>query len=52
MFNLKQYSNTQINDTNSYYRAYYCGVHDLWLEYADGEITMTKITYGKIFGEP
>ena len=52
MFNLKQYSNTQINDTNSYYRAYYCGVHDLWLEYSDGEITMTKITYGNIFGEP
>ena len=52
MFNLKQYSNTQINDTNYYYRAYYCGVHDLWLEYGDGEITMTKITYGNIFGEP
>lgn len=52
MFNLKQYSNTQINDTNYYYRAYYCGVHDLWLEYSDGEITMTKITYGNIFGEP
>lgn len=52
MFNLKQYSNTQINDTNFYYRAYYCGVHDLWLEYNDGEITMTKITYGSIFGEP
>lgn len=52
MFNLKQYSNTQINDTNFYYRAFYCGVHDLWLEYGDGEITMTKITYGSIFGEP
>lgn len=52
MFNLKQYSNTQINDTNFYYRAFYCGVHDLWLEYSDGEITMTKITYGSIFGEP
>ncbi len=52
MFNLKQYSNTLINDTNVYYRAYYCGIHDLWLEYADGEITMTKITYGSIYGEP
>ncbi|MBS4880176.1 MAG: hypothetical protein KH138_07735 [Firmicutes bacterium] len=52
MFNLKQYSNTEINDTNSYYRAYYCGVHDLWLEYGNGEITMAKITYGNIFGEP
>lgn len=52
MFNLKRYLNTEINDTNSYYRAYYCGVHDLWLEYGDGEITMTKITYGNLFGEP
>lgn len=52
MFNLKPYSNTQINDTNSYYRAYYCGVHDLWLEYGNGEITMTKISYSDIFGGP
>lgn len=50
MFNLKKYANTAIDDTNYYYRAYNCGVHDLWLEYADGEITMVKITYGNVFG--
>ena len=50
MFNLKKYANTDINDTNYYYRAYNCGVHDIWLEYSDGLITMTKITYGEIFG--
>ena len=49
MFNLKRYSNTIINDTGYYYRAYACGVHDLWLEYSDGEITMTKISYGTAF---
>ena len=52
MFNLKRYSNTEINDTNFYYRAFYCGVHDIWLEYTENEITMAKITYGSIFGEP
>ena len=50
MFNLKRYENTTINDTNCYYRAYDCGVHDLWLEYGDGKITMVKISYGSIFG--
>ena len=51
MFNLKKYSNTNINDTGSYYRAFYCGVNDLWLEYNDSEITMTKISYGSVFDE-
>ena len=51
MFNLKKYSNTNINDTGAYYRAYACGVNDLWLEYSDGEITMTKISYGTVFSE-
>lgn len=51
MFNLKRYSNTNINDTGTYYRAFYCGVNDLWLEYADGEITMVKISYGSVFDE-
>lgn len=49
MFNLKEYLNTVINDTGYYYRAYACGVHDLWLKYSDGEITMTKISYGTVF---
>lgn len=51
MFNLKKYSNTNINDTGLYYRAFYCGVNDLWLEYNDSEITMTKISYGSVFDE-
>lgn len=49
MFNLKTYANTKINDTNSFYRVYNCGVNDIWLEYGDGKITLTKISYGKIF---
>lgn len=49
MFHLKKYANTLINDTNFYYRASNCGVHDLWLEYGDGTITMAKITYGSLF---
>ena len=49
MSNLKRYSNTIINDPGDYYRAYACGIHDLWLGYSDGEITMTKISYGTAF---
>lgn len=49
MFNLKEYSNTTISDTNSYYRAHNCGVNDVWIEYADGQITMTKISYSPLF---
>lgn len=49
MFNLKKYANTTINDTGFYYRAYNCGVHDLWLEYDDAEISMVKISYSSLF---
>ncbi len=52
MFNLKKYSNTEVNDTGSYYRAYNCGVHDIWIGYEDGEITMVKISYGDMFEQP
>lgn len=50
MFNLSKNANTTINDTNSFYRAYNCGVHDLWIQYGDGKITLTKISYGDVFG--
>lgn len=49
MFNLKANYNTVIKDTNSYYRAYNCGVNDIWIEYEDGLITLTKISYGDVF---
>lgn len=49
MFNLSKNANTTINDTNSFYRAYNCGVHDLWIQYGDGKITLTKISYGGVF---
>ena len=52
MFNLSKYKNTEINDTGSYYRAYYCGVHDIWIGYEDGKITMVKISYGDLFEQP
>lgn len=51
MFNLEKYENTEINDTNTAYRAYHCGVHDLWLFYEDGKITLTKISYSPLFGD-
>lgn len=50
MFNLSKNANTTINDTNNFYRAYNCGVHDLWIQYGDGKITLTKISYGDVFG--
>lgn len=49
MFNLSKNANTTINDTNSFYRAFNCGVHDLWIQYGDGKITLTKISYGNVF---
>ena len=52
MFNLSKYKNTEINDTGSYYRAYYCGVHDIWIGYENGKITMVKISYGDVFERP
>lgn len=50
MFNLSKNANTTINDTNSFYRAYNCGVHDLWVQYSEGKITLTKVSYGDVFG--
>lgn len=49
MFGLKKYANTMINDTGLYYRAFNCGVNDIWIEYTDSIIKMVKISYGTVF---
>lgn len=49
MFNLKKYANTEITDTGTSYRAYNCGIHDLWVQYEGNQITLTQISYGDLF---
>lgn len=46
MFNLSRYSNTTESDNNVNYRAYNCGVYDLWLmDITDTTIGTSYITY-------
>ena len=51
MFGLSKYRNTEIEDTGVSYRAYNCGVHDLWILYDSDEkiIENVKISYSDIF---
>ncbi len=49
MFGCKKYANTTINDTGAAYRAYNCGVHDLWIGYENGKTTWVHISYSDLF---
>ncbi|MDV5093331.1 hypothetical protein R2P79_04370 [Faecalibacterium duncaniae] len=49
MFNLKKTGKTTVNDTGTWYRAYNCGINDLWLNYEDDKITTSIITYSTFF---
>lgn len=49
MFNLKKTGKTTVNDTGTWYRAYNCGINDLWLNYENNKITTSIITYSTFF---
>lgn len=49
LFGLKKTDKTTVKDTGVWYRAYNCGINDLWLEYGDEKITTTIITYSTFF---
>ena len=49
MFGLQKYSDTEINDTGVFYRAYNCGIHDIWIGYKDGRINIVHISYSSLF---
>jgi len=51
MFGLKKYGNTRVNDTGLAYRAYSCGVRDLWVQYEEGQLSFVKISYGALFDQ-